>query len=196
MKAWYPLIIYLAIQCITPGPNNFTCLYLGGKFGLRGTWRFIFSSMTALLVKALLCGCLNLTLSKYLPAVVEVLKWLGAAFMVYLAWGMCVSGWKEDSGLPGQQNEASAKAGVILQLLNGKSWIVCVSMFAVYVIPISSDIVTVIAACLLFVILALLCSVIWALFGSALREFISKYKKPFGIVMGLSLLYCAVTALL
>ena len=196
LKAWLPLFLYLSIQSITPGPNNLTCMYLGGKLGFRGSLRFISGSMLALFVKTLLCGLLNLTLSEHMPAVVSVLKWLGAAFMLYLAWSMCVSGWQEELSLPGQQNSSSFKSGVILQLLNGKSWIVSVSMFAVYVIPQSSKLSAILLTALLFLFLAALCSVIWAFFGTALKSFISKHRKPFGIVMGLSLLYCAITAVI
>ena len=191
-----PLLLYLFIQSITPGPNNLTCLYLGARGGLAGARRFITASMLSLFVKAVLCGALNLFLAKHLPSVMNVLKWVGAAFMLYLAWKMAVSGWKEEEGSDNTSFGAGFRDGVMLQLLNIKSWIVSVSMFAVYVIPIRSDFPTVLLVSAVFVVFAAACSVIWALFGSALRGFISKYRKPFGIVMGLSLVYCAVSAVL
>ena len=196
MKVWYALILYLWIQSITPGPNNLTCLYLGAKYGFRGTWKFMTASMLALLVKTLLCGILNMLLAKYIPALVNWLKWFGAAYMVYLGWCMAKSGWEDDTHLTGQQTESSYRAGIMLQLLNIKSWIASLSMFAVYIIPVNPSAFTIVWTSVMFFVIALICSIIWALFGSALRKLIAKYKKPFGIIMGLSLLYCAITAVL
>lgn len=198
MKPWIPLIVYLCVQCITPGPNNLTCLYLGASRGLKGTSSFLAGSMSALFVKALLCGMFNLVLSSVLPATVTVLKWAGAAYMIYLAILMARSGWtdpeKEDDGKV--FSGSTVRDGVMLQLLNGKSWIVSVSMFAVYVLPVSRRFSAVLFAVLLFVILAAVSSLIWAAFGAGLQKLIAGYRKPFGILMGLSLLWCAITALL
>ena len=196
MKVWYTLFIYLWIQSITPGPNNLTCLYLGATYGFKGTRKFMTASMLSLLAKSLLCGILNMLLARYIPALVDYLKWFGAAYMVYLGWCMAKSGWQEDSQLTGQQTESTYRSGIILQLLNIKSWIASLSMFAVYVIPIDPRVTTIVWTTLVFFVIALISSIIWALFGSALKKLIAKYKKPFGIIMGLSLLYCAITAVL
>ena len=196
MKVWYALLLYVFIQSITPGPNNLTCLYLGAKYGFKGTRKFMTGSMLSFLFKTLLCGLLNLLLAKYIPVLVDYLKWIGAAYMVYLGWCMAKSGWQEESKLMGQQTESTYRSGIILQLLNIKSWIASLSMFAVYVIPVNPKMSAILWASLAFFIIALVCSIIWALFGSVLRKFIAKYKKPFGIIMGLSLLYCAITAVL
>ena len=196
MKAWYPLIVYLCIQCITPGPNNLTCLYLGATYGLKGTVPYLIGSKAALFVKTLLCGLFNLLLSRTLPQIAKVLTWIGAAYMLYLAVIMILSGWKKESGTAGRHTGATVRDGISLQIFNGKSWIVGVSMFAVYVTPISSSFGAVLFATLLFVAIAICSSLIWILCGSSLHNLIERYKKPFGIIMGLSLIWCAVAALL
>lgn len=74
-EMWFlTVVIYLAIQAITPGPNNLTCLYLGANYGFKGAQRFFISSSVFLFIKSLLCGGLNVLLSRYVPAAVEVLK--------------------------------------------------------------------------------------------------------------------------
>ncbi len=197
MKAWVPLFIYLCVQCITPGPNNLTSLFLGATKGLKGLRPFLTGSMAALFVKALLCGLFNIALARYVPQAARILKWIGAAYMLYLAFVMARSGWVEESdGKAPAHDGAKARDGITLQLLNGKSWIVAVSMFAVYVIPVSTGFPAVVFASALFVVLALACSLIWGAFGSGLKTLIARYRKPFGIVMGLSLVWCAVTAVL
>ena len=196
MKAWYPLFIYLCIQCITPGPNNFTCLYLGAKYGMKGIVPFMIGSKAALLVKTLLCGTFSMLLAKYLPAVAKWLTWIGAAYMVYLAVIMMMSGWKETKSGGGKYSGGTVRDGISLQIFNGKSWMVAMSMFAVYVTPISKSFGAVLFATILFVSLAIVSSLIWTAFGWGLRDLIAKFKKPFGIIMGLALIWCAVKAVL
>ena len=96
MEQWYPLILFLLIQCATPGPHNLTCLYLGGRHGLRGTWGFIGASLGMVFLKALLCGALNMILARFLPEAVKWIKWLGCAYILYLAVNMALSGWREE----------------------------------------------------------------------------------------------------
>ena len=196
MKIWLPMIIYIAIQAITPGPNNLTCLYLGGSYGFHGVKKFLTASMLSLLIKVLLCGLLNVALSELIPSVVKWLKWAGAAYMLYLAVTIICSGWKEESGNSAVRTAASYKDGVILQLLNGKSWVAALSVFAVYVMPISTKVRTVLWVSLLFTAFMLCASLIWAVFGSALKSIISKHRKLFGIIMGASLIWCAVSVVM
>ena len=196
IQKFYPFFIYALIQCITPGPNNLTCLYLGGTYGLKGTSKFLIGSIATVTIKCFLCGALNLVLADLMPGIVNVLKWLGAAYMVYLAYIMAKSGWRDEQSFSAQQTESSIRSGVILQLLNGKTWIVCISMFAVYIIPVSAKLSAVFWCTLVFAVLCLVTSLIWTLFGNALRNFISQHRKPFAVIMALSLLYCAVTAVL
>lgn len=190
------MFIYMVIMMFTPGPNNITMLFLGAHYGIRGTRKFLTASAACLLIKSLLCGLLNLGLAELLPAIMDYMKWAGAAYMIYLGIVMARSGWKEETTLAGQQKESTYLSGVLLQLLNIKSWIASVSLFAVYVIPFDTSPFTIIWVSLLFMALMVAASICWGLFGSAMRNFIENYKKPFGIVMGLSLLYCAITAVI
>ena len=195
MINWPALTAYLAIQCITPGPNNLTCLYLGANKGIKKSLPFIAGSMSMFFVKAVLCGLLNIAVASLIPNIMSVLKWIGAAYMMYLAVMMIISGWKKD-GEVNFGSEGSFLSGIILQCVNGKSWIATISMFVVYVIPFSTAFSDIVLASALFIFLATLTSFLWGGFGNAIKGLIRKYKKPFGIIMGLSLIYCGITALL
>lgn len=193
---WKILTIYLAVQSITPGPHNLTCLYHGANGGFKAAKKFFIGSILSLLIKALLCGSLNILLARLLPSIVNILKWIGAAYMLYLAWNMAVSGWKSENEEGGVQTESTYRSGIVLQLLNAKSWVASLSVFAVYVIPFTSDFTVIVLVSVVFAFLCVLASLVWIYFGAALRPLIAEHRKPFGIVCGLSLVYCAVTAVL
>ena len=195
MINWLGLIVYLIVLDITPGPNNINCLYLGAKGGFALLKNYLIGSMSALFVKTFLCGCLNVLLATVIPTVVVYLKWAGALYMLYLAWHMAKSGWEED-GDEKASFDSTIKSGILLQLLNGKSWVAAMSLYAVYVIPYSQKFIYVVIPALIFTLLATICSFFWGGVGAAIKGLMEKYKKPFGIVVGLSLVYCAVTAVL
>ena len=195
------LLIYIATVMITPGPNNLTMFYLGTHYGLKGTRKFLTASTASLFVKALLCGALNYLLAGVLPKAIVYLKWLGAAYMLYLAITMVVNGFKEEKDEQAEKKDKEPEgstylSGVLLQLLNMKSWIACLTIFGVYVINRNTSFSAILIGALLTIAIMFVCSLIWGLFGDVLKKFCTTHRKLFGIVCGLSLVYCAVSAVL
>ena len=189
------MILYLAATAFTPGPNNLMCMYLGANYGLKGSRKFIVASMGSVFVKALLCGLLNVALAAVIPSVVPVLKWAGAAYMLYLAWTMLKSGMKQEEAAE-KQGESTYSAGILLQILNMKSWVSALSLFSVYVVPHTTAIWAIFAGSAIMLALLIVASLSWCLFGRAIKDVYNKYKLPLSILMALSLVYCAVTAVL
>ena len=66
-----PLLLYIVITCITPGPNNIMCMYLGAHCGLRGARKFMTASIAMFFIKMLLCGILNVALADVLMHAVD-----------------------------------------------------------------------------------------------------------------------------
>jgi len=189
------MLLYLAVSAFTPGPNNLMCMYLGATYGLKGSRKFITASMASVFVKALLCGLLNVALASVIPAVVPVLKWVGAAYMLYLAWTMLKSGMK--GGQVGEKKgESTYSAGILLQILNMKSWVSAISLFSVYVVPYTTALWAVLAGAGTMLGLLIAASLSWCLFGRAIKNVYERYRLPISILMALSLVYCAVTAVL
>ena len=189
------MLLYLAVSAFTPGPNNLMCMYLGATYGLKGSRKFITASMASVFVKALLCGLLNVALASVIPAVVPVLKWVGAAYMLYLAWTMLKSGMRKEQ-VGEKQGESTYAAGVLLQILNMKSWISALSVFSVYVVPYTTALWAVLVGSGTMLGLLILASLSWCLFGRAIKTVYENYRLSISILMALSLVYCAVTAVL
>ena len=189
------MVLYLALSAFTPGPNNLMCMYLGANYGLRGSRKFITASMASVFVKALLCGLLNVALARVIPSVIPVMKWVGAAYMLYLAWSMLKSGIRKETAAE-QKGESTYGAGILLQLLNMKSWVAALSVFSVYVVPYTTALWAIFAGSFTMLGLLITASLSWCLFGRAIKNVYETYRLPLSIVMALSLVYCAVTALL
>lgn len=193
------MLVYMAVTAVTPGPNNLMCLYLGASAGFKGARRFLCGSMTGLTVKMLLCGMLNVLLARQIPAVIPYLKWIGAAYMLYLAAVMVRSGFREtaasDAAAQGAK-ESTVVSGLLLQCLNGKSWIAAVSIFSVYVIPYGDGLGAVLPVTLIYMVIVIAASLIWVFFGQAIEGIYRTHRRLISLLMGGSLAVCAVTALL
>lgn len=187
------LFLYLFTTSITPGPNNLMCLYLGAKGGLRGTRRFLIGSVGSVFIKALLCGLLNVLLASFVPRLIPWLKWLGAFYMLWLAFSMIRSAGSEQITAE-NSGESTVRAGILLQCLNMKSWIAAISVFSVYVIPHTTSVRAIALTALLMTGLIALASLCWTLFGKAVQRLYRQYRLPLSIVMAASLVFCAYTA--
>lgn len=196
MENWLPLILFLLIQCGTPGPHNLTCLYLGAKHGLKGAAGFISASLCMVFLKAFLCGWLNMLLLRRLPSIVNWIKWVGAVYILYLAVKMILSGWREAEAGKEDPEDPDWKSGVVLQVFSGKSWIMCLSLFASFGAQLGADLRNVLLICFLLLTISIAMSLLWTSFGFFLRGTIRRHKKLFGTVMGASLVYCAVKAVM
>ena len=191
---WAAMLLYIAVSSVTPGPNNLMALYLGAHYGLGGARRFIVGSMGAVLVKMLLCAALNLALAAVIPALVPYLKWLGAAYMLYLAFAMLRSGFRAQEETE-KAGESTYLSGVLLQCLNIKSWVFALSVFSTFVVPHTTSLDVMLAVVFVSFAMLVASTLLWAVCGSVLRRIYSKHCKVFSVLCALSLVYCAITAL-
>ena len=190
------LLIYLFVTAITPGPNNLMCLFLGATVKLKGARKFMYGSFTGIFVKMILCGALNVALAQLVPVLVPYLKWIGAAYMLYLGFTMAREGFRKEDETDSKEGESTFMSGILLQCLNIKSWVAALSVYPVYVIPYTTSFAAVLFTTIAFTVLIIISSLIWCLFGQAIQKLYRRYKLPISILMGLSLAACAVTALL
>lgn len=194
-----PMLVYVLVACITPGPNNIMCMYLGANYGFKGTRKFMIASSISFMVKMLLCGGLNLVLAEVIPAAVPYVKWIGAAYMLYLALHMLYEGFRaqpeeDDDGIAG--GESTYKSGILLQCLNIKSWIFALSLFSIYVVPYDTTFRAVLIGTGIATAAMIASTLLWAAFGSAIRGIYRRHIRFFSVLMAASLVWCAVTAVM
>ncbi len=186
-------LVYCAIMAVTPGPNNLMSLYLGARGGWRGFWSFFGGSMTGLGAKCVLCGLLNVLLAEKVPVLVPYLKWLGAAYMLYLAFCMVKSGVRsgEDEEKSG---EGTFRSGVLLQVLNVKSWVAALSIFSVYIIPFTTAVIAILSAAATLTFFCGLASLLWCGCGTVMQRLHRRFRLPVSIALAVMLVLCAWSA--
>lgn len=193
MFSWLQFLSYTCVMAITPGPNNLMSMSNAGKLGFRKAVSFNFGVWTGFSVVALLSAIFCTTLSALVPQIELPMRILGAGYMLYLAWKTFRSGTVEEK----DAGKGSFLLGLLLQFVNPKIYINCIVSMQTYILPhFAGKWAIVIAFALLVAFIGFVCTLLWALFGSAFRLLFSKYAKITNTVMALLLAYCAVSLFL
>lgn len=193
MFHWGQFLSYTGVMAITPGPNNLMSMSNAGKLGFRKAVSFNFGVWTGFSVVSLLCAVFCTSLSTLLPQVKLPMLILGAGYMLYLAWKIFRSSSVEEKNA----GTGSFVSGLLLQFVNPKIYINCIVSMQTYILPyFSGKWGAVVAFALLMAFVGFVCTLLWALFGSAFRLLFSKYAKITNTLMALLLVYCAVSLFL
>ncbi len=78
--------LFALVSSITPGPNNLMLLASGVNFGFRATLPHMMGINLGFMVLVLAVGVGLASLFAVFPWLYVVLKWGGAAYLLYLAW--------------------------------------------------------------------------------------------------------------
>ena len=183
-------IIYCFVSAITPGPANLCSLASAIKYGKKQAllqWRGIFVGFAIVsVISSIAVWFLGIVLNRYL----RVLTWIGAAYILWLAWHI----YRSDSVGDAETNaHCSFVTGLLVQLTNAKIMVFCVTTLTTFVLPYAHSYWDVLKTALLLPFTGPVANLLWLFAGAALRVFFQKYQKPVNTVMALSLVLCAVS---
>ena len=98
------LAAYACATTFSPGPNNILLFSSTSRYGIRKCWPLIFGIWAGLITVMLLCGFGCAWLGELVPQIVPVAKYVGAAYILYLAYRtlMRSPGAKKEDGPSGK----------------------------------------------------------------------------------------------
>lgn len=120
------LVLFLAPLAYSPGPGNLFFAANGARFGFRATVPANLGYHAATLVVTILIGLGFEWVSREAPMFLSVIRYAGAAYILWLAWGLARAGVLADEA---DARPASAVDGVVLLLLNPKAYLIIALMF-------------------------------------------------------------------
>jgi threonine/homoserine/homoserine lactone efflux protein len=164
-------VLFAVASCFTPGPNNAMLLASGLNFGFRRTLPHVFGVTFGFGILVAMMGLgLGAIFASY-PTLYTVLKYVGAAYLLYLAWAIAMSGGIDDGGAK-RGRPLSFFAGAAFQWVNVKGLIMSVGAVTTYsaIAPYPYNIL---ALSLIFTVVGFLSSASWTLFGTSLRGLLS-----------------------
>lgn len=182
----FALIGFAFVSSITPGPNNMMLMASGVNFGFRRTIPHMLGIGVGFTVMVLLIGLGLGRVFELYPKLYVILKYAGAAYMLWLAWGIARSGPVGDGTARGSPMTFLGAAA--FQWVNPKAWVMAIGAIATY-LPAGGNIGAAFVIAGIFGIVNVPCVSSWAAFGVALRSVLNNPKiiRVFNIVMALLL---------
>ena len=183
-------LAYCFVGGITPGPANLCSLSAALRYGRAPAlrqWRglfcgFFLDSMGAVALTWLLGAALN----EY----VGMLSWVGAAYLLWMAWHMLrpsAAGPDRDPAVP------SFRGGLLVQLTNVKVILFCLAALSSYVLPYSRSLWALLPVGLFLPLTGPLCNLVWLFAGASMQKLFEHHRRTVDVVMALSLVLCAVS---
>ena len=159
--------IFAASQVGTPGPANMALLATGARFGFRAALPFVAGVALGKQLVIWPVGFGLMSLADRAPWVFEALKYVSAAYIIWLAWKVANLRLNTDRA---PESAPGFMAGLIVHPLNPKAWAMIVGGFTAFVAPGTPTLeaTAVIAAVLLACQLAL--HPIWTLAGDGIAR--------------------------
>lgn len=164
-----PLSLFIMVSSITPGPNNLMLTASGATFGYRRSVPHMLGiSLGAALMLLLVGSGLGTAFTRW-PWSYSALKWVGAAYLLWLAWKIARAGQADGRGQPSQPFGFWQAAG--FQWVNPKAWIMSVGVVATYT-PQQGYWSHLWLAAAVMLVVNYPCISVWTLFGSGVRRWL------------------------
>lgn len=167
--------LFAVVSLSTPGPNNTMVLTSGVNFGLRRSLPHLLGICIGFGLMQVLVGLGLHTVLGQFPIVLEVLRYVGGAYMLWLAWKLATS-----RTAPGEVNATARPLGfwgaAAFQWVNPKAWVMCVTAMTAY-LPADATVPHVLLLGSLFTVTGIPCVGAWAAFGSGMRKFLQDPLK-------------------
>ena len=179
--------LFILSSSITPGPNNTMLMASGVNFGFRRSLRHLLGVQVGF---AILLSSVGLGLHAVLdrvPQFYDLLRYLGSAYMLWMAWKLATTRAVLTEPLFSPQPMGFWGA-IAFQWVNPKAWVMTVTFMSTYLAP-GAQLPQILLLVLLFLLLGGPCSVFWLGFGQAMRRLLQnpRHLRLFNVTMALTL---------
>ena len=186
-----PLISFVVITTFTPGPNNISSASMGVSVGYNRTFNYLLGISCGFFLVMIVCAYLASMLLSLMPIVEVYLRWIGAAYILWLAINNLKSSYSFS------ESEATAHAflkGIGLQLFNPKVAVYGLTLYSTFLATLSNQPVYLILFAALFALTAFVATSTWALCGAAIKNKLKndRFQIIVNTILSALLIYTAI----
>ena len=187
MEFYLAILLFTTTASITPGPNNIMIMASGVNFGIKRSIPHVLGVCLGFPVMVIALGLGLGTIFENFPILHDIIKVLGVAYLLYLAWLIASSSPFEEaasSAMPLRFDQA-----VLFQWVNPKAWVMATGAISAYTTIMGDTLVQVLLIAFAFLITAGPSVMIWLVFGAGLKRYLDNalHNRIFNIIMGLLL---------
>ena len=188
----FSVISYVLISTFTPGPSNISSASLAILHGYKNTLKYQVGLAVGVFLLMFLSGLFSAALLKIFPALEPILRYLGAAYILYLAFGILKASYT--------LMESDVKAfeftqGIMLNILNPKLYVYTFTLFSTFLASTSRSIPSLIMLAIVLAAISFCATSVWALFGTSIKTYLHnpRSRAIINIVLALLLVYAAIS---
>jgi len=187
-----PVISYVLISSFTPGPSNISSASLALLHGYRNTLKYQAGLAAGVFLLMLLSGLLSTTLATTFPAFEPIMRYAGAAYILYLAFGILKASYTFTEG---DAKPLGFIHGFMLQILNPKLFVYAFTLFSAFLATLTNHAAFLLLIVLLLAAISFCATSTWALFGTAIKTLLHhpRLNMIINALLSLSLVYTAVS---
>ena len=181
------LLPFAFVASFTPGPTNILVMSRGVNEGLRATLAYQAGAGFACFLILFVCILFGVRLEQTLPALVSGVKYVGGAYMLWLAWltARAQPPAAGDAGAP-----ATLTTGFVLQFVNPKYYLYVLTLAAVLA-PATHSTTDIALCAFVFSLIAVIGMFIWAAAGALLQHVFLRWRRWVNAFLGLTLVWSA-----
>ena len=187
----FPLLSFVLITTFTPGPSNISSASMGVLYGYKNSLKYLVGLTFGFLLVILLSAWISATLLNAFPALEPILRYIGAGYILYLAFGILKASYTFTET---DEKPLGFGHGFMLQVLNPKMIIFAFTLFSAFLAPITGNVALLMLA-VVFLTMDAFCAVsVWALFGTVIKRYLHypRAKTMVNVVLSLALVYTAI----
>ena len=183
--------LFAFASSITPGPNNLMLLASGANFGLRASVPHVLGITSGFMLLVASVGLGLAAVFSRLPWLYAGMRWVGAAYLLVLAWRIARSAPPAAArARSGQARPMGYWGAVAFQWVNPKAWLMAVSAFSTY-LPAGGGVPLVLQAVLLYGAINLPSVTAWAVGGSHLQRLLHSRRRVLAFNLAMAVLLVA-----
>lgn len=179
-------LIYCVINALTPGPGNILALNIVTNYGYKKGKTLFFGIFAGYYVVQILCAIFVYGVNSLLPNVMEVTKYIGAAYILWLAIHIVFSKPSTENA----KQSASFLKGFMLQFVNVKIYMFGVTALTGYVVGYMSSFPALLFFELVIATIGTIATCTWIGLGVLIQKFYLRHFRVINIILALTLLEC------
>ncbi|MFL9948967.1 LysE family translocator [Paraburkholderia agricolaris] len=173
MTVLLSMAAFALASSISPGPVNVVALSAGAQHGFNASMRHVTGATVGFTLLLLLIGLGLHELLAYFPNLIDVVKWAGIGFLLYMAYKLAVDDGKLGADKP--TRGPSFAYGAAMQWLNPKAWLASLAGMGAYAADGDGRLVW--QFTVVYFVVCYLSIASWAYAGTFLRRYLQEPKR-------------------
>lgn len=159
-------LIYALVNAFTPGPGNILALNTVTNYGWKKGRRLFFGIFAGYYIVQIICAVFVFGVGAFLPKALNIMKYIGAAYILWLAIHIAVS----KPEISTESGTASFMKGFLLQFVNVKIYMFGITALTGFITPYSKAFPVLLGFELLIATIGTIATTTWIGMGMLIRK--------------------------